>query len=86
MSRSVLRTELDIHFNKKAMQSQTLPRDATTKVNKHPAATPPPTDGRTFLPGLLGHLEDDLKMKRKQSNMYYCTCNMAGKYGFEVTK
>jgi len=37
--RTKKRTELDIHFNKKAMQSQTLPRDATTKVNKHPAAT-----------------------------------------------
>jgi len=29
-------------LNKKATQSQTLPRDATTKVNKQPAATPPP--------------------------------------------
>ena len=51
------------------MQSQTLPREASTKVNKQPAATPPPADGRTFLQGLglLGHLEgDDLKMKRKQ--------------------
>jgi len=28
--------------NKKAMQSQTLSRDATTKVNEQPAATPPP--------------------------------------------
>jgi len=28
--------------DKKAVQSHRLPRDATTKVNKQPAATPPP--------------------------------------------